>query len=252
MREGDDHVLLGDEVLDVEVHGRVRYLCATLVAKLLGDLLHLGLDDLEDLPLVRKESLVVLDGLAQAVELVLDLVALQAGQAAQAHLEDRRRLDLGEPKPVDEPLGRLRVRAAGTDDGDDLVDVVERKQQALEDVRAGARLRKVELRASGNHVDLVVDVVLKHLAQRERPRHAVDQRKVDDAEGALQRGVLVQVVQDDLGHRTLLQHEHKAQTLAIRLVAHVGDAVDALLVYQGRDLLLKGALVHAVRELGEH
>lgn len=36
------------------------------------------------------------------------------------------------------------------------------------------------------------------------------------------------------------------------LVTHVGDALDALLVHEARDLLLQGALVHHVGDLSEH
>ena len=84
--DGHDHILVGDEVLDIQVLLNLADLGAALVAKLLGDLAHLFLDDAQDLLLVRQQVLVVGDGAAQAVQLFLDLVALQAGQAAQLHL----------------------------------------------------------------------------------------------------------------------------------------------------------------------
>ena len=50
----DDHVLLGNEVIHVEDDGRVRDGGAALVGKLLLDLEHLGLDDAQDLLLIRQ------------------------------------------------------------------------------------------------------------------------------------------------------------------------------------------------------
>lgn len=63
-----------------------------LSPELAGDLAHLLLDHAEDLLLVRKQVLVVGDRAAQSLELFLDLVALQAGEAAELHLEDGRGL----------------------------------------------------------------------------------------------------------------------------------------------------------------
>ena len=62
--------------------------------------------------------------------------------------------------------------------------------------------------------------------QRQRARHTVDQRQHVGAEGLLQLGVLVQVVQDHLRHGVALEHEHEALAgTAGGLVAHVGDPV---------------------------
>ena len=71
--------------------------------------MHLVFDDAEDLLLVRQQVLVVGDGATQAVELLLDLVALQAGQAAQLHLEDGRGLLGREPEALDQTLAGLAI-----------------------------------------------------------------------------------------------------------------------------------------------
>ena len=250
--DGHNHVLIGDEVLDVEVLLGVGDLGAALVAKLAGDLAHLLLDHAEDLLLVRKQILVVGDGAAQAVELLLDLVALQAGEAAELHLKDGRGLLGRKPKALDEARGSLGIRLRRADDGNDLVDVVEGDEVTLEDVRAGLGLLEVEAGAAGHDVDLVIDVVLQHLAQGQALGDAVDQGEVVGAEGRLQGGVLIEVVEHDLRNDALLEFDDEAQALLGRLIAHVGDALDALLVDETRDLLLQGALVHHVRDLGEH
>ncbi len=56
-----------------------------------------------------EKVLVVGDRPAQARELLLDLVALEAGEAAQAHLEDGLGLLGREAKALDQALGGLSV-----------------------------------------------------------------------------------------------------------------------------------------------
>ena len=81
---------------------------------------------------------------------------------------------------------RLRARRVGVlrraDDLDDLVEVVERDQQAQDDVVALLGLAQVEPRAPRDDVDLVIDVVAHHLGQVQRARDAVDERQHDHAE----------------------------------------------------------------------
>jgi hypothetical protein len=55
LRDRDDHLLVGDQVLDVELVLGVRDLGAALVAIALGDLRQLLLDELQDLALVAEQ-----------------------------------------------------------------------------------------------------------------------------------------------------------------------------------------------------
>ena len=200
---------------------------------------------------MRQQVLVVGDGAAQAVQLFLDLVALQAGQAAQLHLEDGRGLLGRKAKAFDQSAAGLGVGLRGADDADDLVDMVKGHQVALEDMRAGLGLLKVEAGAAGDDVDLVVDVVLQHLAQAQAFGNAVDECQVVGAKGRLQRGVLIQIVEHDLRNDALLELDDQTDALLVGLVAHVRDALDALVVDELGDLLLQGALVDHVGNLGK-
>ena len=98
-------------------------------------------------------SSVVLDGAVQAVELLLDLVALQAGEALEAHLQDGRGLLRAKAEARDHALRSLGVGTGGADDVDDLVDIVQRQQQALQDVGAGSGLGQVVLGAPRHDVE---------------------------------------------------------------------------------------------------
>ena len=101
-------------------------------------------------------------------------------------------------------------------------------------------------------LDLVGDVVAQRLVQRQRPRHAVDQREAVDPEGVLQLGVLVELVEHDLGVGVALELDHHAHALAGGLVAQVGDPRDGLGVDQLGDLLEQPGLVDHVGDLGDH
>ena len=103
------------------------------------------------------------------------------------------------------PGSRLVLR--GPDHGDDGVDHVERLQQAFDDVGPIPGLPEPELRPPSDHIDLVVDIELQHLDQVQRARHAVDEGDGVDAEAGLQRRVLPEVVEHDIGHRVALQHD---------------------------------------------
>ena len=90
-----------------------------------------------------------------------DLVGLERGQALQAHVQDRLRLDLGQLELLDQPVARRLGVGRAADQLDHRVEVVERDQQPLEDVRAGLGLAQLVLGAAGDDLALVVDVVAR-------------------------------------------------------------------------------------------
>ena len=102
--------------------------------------------------------------------------------------------------------------------------------------RASARASSV-LGPAGDDLLLVADVLLDQLSQAERLRHAVDQRDHVDAEGLLQCGPLVELIEDDLRRVAApLQLDHEPHSGPVRLVAEVGDAGDLLVADEVGDL----------------
>ena len=145
------------------------------------------------------------DLLDEVVVLGLDLVGLERGQAAEAQVDDRLGLDAREVEALHQAVPRLLAVARRADQRDDLVDVADRDQQALEDVGARLRFAEAVLRPPHDDVALMVDVVLDQRLQRQRARHAVDERDGVDAERRLHRGVLVELVEHDLRDRVALE-----------------------------------------------
>ena len=205
--------------------------------ELLLDLLQLLLDDLTHQGGILEDALVVGDLLEQLGQLGLDLLALQAGQAAQAHLEDGVGLLLGEAEALGEPLRRLLVGLRGADDRDDLVDVVERDDVALQDMRALLGFLQLVARAAHDDVLLVEDVVMQHLLERHDARDAVDERQHDDAEADLQLGVLVELVQHHLRDGVALELDDDVDAVAVGAVVDVADLGKLLVAHELAELL---------------
>ena len=95
------------------------------------------------------------DALLQVGVLVLDLLAREPGEAGEAEVEDRLRLDLGELEALHQAGARRVGVGRAADERDDLVEVVERDQVALEDVRALLGLAQLVLRPARDDVALV-------------------------------------------------------------------------------------------------
>ena len=151
------------------------------------------------------------------------------------------------------PVARDVDGVAAPDQRDDLVDRVQRLEQAAQDVRPLLGLAQPEAGAPDDDLDLVGHPVPDERVERQRARHAVDQRQHVGAEVGLQVGVLVEVVQHDLGDRVALEHDHQPLAGARRgLVADVGDAADLAVLHQVGDLLREVVRVDLVRQLGDH
>ena len=155
---------------------------------------------------------------------------------------------------VDQLLARGLAVGRPADDLDDGVEVVQRDEQSLEDVRARLLLGQLELRAAHDDLALVRDVGVQHLDQRQRARHAVDQGHHVDAERGLHRRVLVELVQHHLGVDRALELDDQAHAAPVGLVAQVGDLGDLLLAHELGDLgdeAVVAALLDRVGQLGD-
>jgi len=134
------------------------------------------------------------------------------------------------------------------------VEVVERGQVALEDVRARLGLAQLELRAPGDDLTLEVEVVLEQVAQRQRPWDALDERDGVVAERRLQRRVLEELVLDDLRDRVALELDLDPHPRLVRQVLDVVHLGDDLVVDEVGDLLdhaLVAALADAVGQFAD-
>ena len=132
----DDEVLVGDQVLHREVAVGRDDLGTPVVAVLLDDLGELVDDDLPLARLVGEDVLEVGDLELELGQVVDDLLALEGGQPAQLHVEDRGGLDLVDLEQLHQAGAGLVDVGRAPDQRDDLVERVERLDQAAQDVGA--------------------------------------------------------------------------------------------------------------------
>ena len=137
------------------------------------------------------------------------------------------------------------------DDLDDLVEVVQRDELALEDVDLALEPRELVLRPPDDDLALVVDVVAQDLAQAERLRHAVDERDHVHAERRLHRGLLVELVEDDVRVGVALELDDEAHAALVGVVLDVRDAGELLVGDQVGDLLDEAAVAALLDHEGQ-
>ena len=209
------------------------------------------LDEVEDVLLVAEQRAQLRDPLLDLGVLGLDLVRLERGELREAQVEDRRRLEDRELEPLDELVARGVAVARPADELDDRVEVVERDEEALEDVGAGLALGELVLRAADDDLALVLDVVLEDLAQRERLRHALDERDRVHAERRLHRRVLVEQVEHDARVGVALALDDQPHAAAVGVVVDVRDAGDLLVGHELRDARDEAALAALLDHEGQ-
>ncbi len=284
--DGEDGGVLGHELAELEVLGFVALdRGLAVVAEALGERDGVGAHDREDATRIREDRLELVDRREQLVELLRELLDLEADELDEAQRADRLGLDarerhaalagrvellgaLDEPRGHDvdarvvardaertlhEALDRLLAGAARADEADDLVDVAHRVDEAFQLVRGLARLAELELAAAADHIAAVVDVALDQLPQRQRARLVVDERDVLDRVARLERRELVDLLLDDGRIGALLEHDLDARAgVAARVIAHIGDVLDAVFLRGLDDLLDERGLRDLVGDLVDH
>src|SRR5256886_2603892 len=194
----------------------------SIVAELCRDLVEILLDEREDPARARKDRLELRDELDRFAVVVVQLLALESREPPELHLEDRLGLRLGETEALAQLADEQRLLAfVRADELDDLVDVVVRDLEALEDVGALLRLAQVVVGTTPDDFAPVIDVVLEDLLERKRPRLLVDQGEHVEVERRLHSRVLVEIVQNESRVVVALDLDDDAHPLAVALVANV-------------------------------
>ena len=228
-------------------HGAARgAVGARDLVQLVGDHLTLPLRAVQD-------RLQVGDGVQQLLALGLQLDLGELGEPAQLHVEDVVGLRLGELEGLHQPGAGLRGVLGAADDGDHVVDVEDRDQQAVHQVQPIRGFAEPVGRAPPDDLQPVLQVDLQHLLQAERRRLAVHQRDRVDAEGVLQLGQPVQLLQQRLGVDAVLDLDHQPHAVGqVGQVLDVGDSGQLLGLHQVLDLLHDPLRADQVGQFGDH
>ena len=97
----------------------------------------------------------------------------------------------------------------------------------------------------------MLEITNQHLPHREQLRTTTIQSEHDHAKAAFERGVLVKVVDHNLGDRISLQFQNNPNRF-IRLISRVTDSIQLFLFDQFSHPFDQLFRVHIVRNLGDH
>src|SRR5262245_46624139 len=99
--------------------------------------------------------------------------------------------------------------------------MIEGNSETFKDVIPRLRFSKIEFGSAANDVATEFDEALDQLEEAHHLRPTANDRQHDDAETRLERGVFVEVVENDLGHLAALQLDDDSHPFAVRLISKV-------------------------------
>ena len=123
------------EILRIKLDG-----CSPLVAVFVPDENDLIANDAQKNLLVTEDCFVLGNLLLQLVILLLQFLSFQTGKSTQTHIHDGLSLRFRKCKGFDEAFSGFRHVFGRADDPDDLVNDIQRLQQALQNVGSFSRL----------------------------------------------------------------------------------------------------------------
>ena len=274
MGDGDDDAFVGDQVFDGDFAFVGDQLGQARRGVFFFDLLQLRFDDGEDAGLPGQYVEQILDAFEQLRVFGADLAHFQSGQLVEAQVQNGVGLGLAEGIA---PAGQARFAAddhadlldllageiegqqldfgllavAGlADDADEFIQIGQRDEVAFQRFGALLGLAQLEAGAANDDFAAMLDVAIDQLLEAEGLGPAVIDGQGVDGETAFQRGMLVEIIDDNLGDGVALDLDDHARVF-IRFIAHGGDVGDDFLVDQLGDALDQDGAVDVVGNLGD-
>ena len=223
--EGKDTLLFFNQVFNVDVVLGKADLCLTVVAVLVPDLLQLGFQHPPEHLFIGQELVEIGNLLFQLGILRLQLLPVQPLERNEPHVTNRLGLHVVQLEPLHQPV--LRVVVAGTDNPDDLVNVVLGNEQTFDQMRPLLGFPAVKDGPAGDDLLLEGDVFVQNLPQGQGLGLflVVHQRQHYHRKRGLHLGLGKQTVQHHLGVCVFLQLNDDAHPLlAVGLVPQAGNA----------------------------
>ncbi len=234
MGNGDDTLFFGDQVTQRQVQTRIENFGATGIAVFGADQFQLFADHFHQARCAVQDADQLADLIEDFLVLAQQLLVLETGQAVQTQFQNglslfRRQEILAFTQTVlrIEVLGAARVGTGtldhldhcarfprrldqrflgfgrcrrGLDEGDDRIDVGQRNGLTFKDVATLARFAQFEHGTTGHHFAAVTNEGFQQILEVQDARTTVDQGNDVDTENALQLGLGVEVVEDNLRH----------------------------------------------------
>lgn len=184
-------------------------------------------------------------------KLVLDLLPLKTAEPLELHLEDGLCLPVAQPESLHQVVMRIFPRFRGLYGRDDLVDMIKGNLQTFEDVGSRFGDSKLVSGPSDDDFPTVFQKLLEDFEQIEELRLETSLMETDhvESEGSLQRSELVELIQNLLRERILLELDDDPYRILVRLVTDVADSHDDLLSHEIGNLDDEIRFVQLIRDL---
>ena len=130
-----------------------------------------------------------------------------------------------------------------SDEGDDLIEMVQCNSQPFEDVQPLPGAGEVKLTAPPDDLQAVVDVDHQCILQTEHLRLTVHQGQHLHAEGRLQLGVFQKLTEHLPRMRAPLEFDHNAHPAPVGFIPQIGNIIDLALPHQLGDALDQGGVL---------
>ena len=112
---------------------------------------------------------------------------------------------------------------------------------------------QAEIGAAHDYFKLMGNPVRNKPIDRQRPRNPVYQRQHIGGEGILQLGTLIEVIQNHLGNRIPLEHNHETLPGAVRgFIANIRNPLDLSIFHQSSDFCRQIIRIDLVGKFGNH
>ena len=272
--ERDDDAVVGDEILDGDVAFGWHDVGAARGGEFFLQGAEFVFDDGENALLAGDDVEEVFDCGDEFVVFLLDAVTLETGELVEAKIDDVADLlfrefvfaihDAGFAanenaeffdgllRPGEGEEFILRVVAVGGvfDDLDEVINVREGDEVAFEFLGFDFGLVEEEAGAAEDDLAAVLDVAIDRFFERKELWLAAVDRQHVHAERGLDRGVLEEIVDDDLWVAITLQLDDHAGVFGA-LVAHIADAGENFFIHEIGDSFDEFRAVHIVGNLGD-
>ena len=248
VREGNDNVLHGNEVLVLDVAFARGYFRFTGRRIAVFDVREVIFNDFQHAAFARKNIFEVGDGVVQSVEFVLQFFHFQRGQTLQAHFKDGVRLFFVQFECRAKTSVGVVFVGGFLDDFHHFVHVGKREHEPFHDVRALFRFVEIETGAAHDDFFLMVDVFGQNFPKVEHfgfGALAHERQKVDAVRN-LQVGVFIQGIQHDLRAGIFFDLDDDAHARAVGLFADVRNAFEPLVLDHIGDRLDERRLVDLI------
>ena len=191
MRDGDYHIIICIHVFRVELSCHRNNPRAALIAIFLLHFQQLLLDKVVTQAFAAKQLIQVSNQRLQIGILFAQLFDTQTRQLAQTHIHDGLTLQIVQTKTLLQIRLSIRRCMTGTDDMYHLIYIINRNNQALQDMRTLFCFTQLETRTAGYHVHTVLYKIANQVFQIKQTRSSLNQRNIIHAEAALKSGIFI-------------------------------------------------------------